>query len=62
MFSKTFPLIVLLGGLTIAATLPRAEAQAPLFSAEARQKPEALLKQMTLDEKIGQLSGNDIER
>jgi len=31
-------------------------AQGPLFSAEARQKAQALLKQMTLDEKIGQLN------
>ena len=33
-----------------------AGAQAPLFSAEAKSKAEALLKQMTLDEKVGQLN------
>jgi beta-glucosidase len=39
---------------TFAAT--SASAQDPLLSNEAKQKAEALLKQMTLDEKIGQLN------
>ena len=33
-----------------------AAAQTPLFSAESGQRAEALLKQMTLDEKVGQLN------
>ena len=33
-----------------------AQAQSNLFSAEAKQKGEALLKQMNLDEKVGQLN------
>jgi beta-glucosidase len=33
-----------------------ADAQVKLFSPEAKQKAEALLKQMTLDEKVGQLN------
>jgi beta-glucosidase len=33
-----------------------ASAQSPLFSPQAKQKAEALLKQMTLDEKVGQLN------
>src|SRR5277367_6608761 len=39
---------------TFAAT--SASAQDPLFSNEAKQKAEALLKQMTLEEKVGQLN------
>ena len=37
-------------------TIPSVAAQDRLFSNEAKQKAEALLKQMTLDEKIGQLN------
>ena len=33
-----------------------AAAQAPIFSPESQQRAEALLKQMTLDEKVGQLN------
>src|SRR3984957_20425142 len=38
------------------AVMPSASAQDRLFSSGARQKAEALLKQMTLDEKVGQLN------
>ena len=37
-------------------TIPSVAAQDRLFSNEAKQKAEALLKQMTLDEKVGQLN------
>jgi len=37
-------------------TIPSVAAQDRLFSNEAEQRAEALLKQMTLDEKIGQLN------
>ncbi len=33
-----------------------AVAQAPLYSAESGRRAQALLKQMTLDEKVGQLN------
>ena len=37
-------------------TIPSVAAQDHLFSNEAKQKAEALLKQMTVDEKVGQLN------
>jgi beta-glucosidase len=37
-------------------TIPSVAAQDRLFSDEAKQKAEALLKQMTVDEKVGQLN------
>jgi beta-glucosidase len=37
-------------------TIPSVAAQDRLFSNEAKQKAEALLKQMTVDEKVGQLN------
>ncbi|MGA2539501.1 MAG: beta-glucosidase BglX [Terracidiphilus sp.] len=43
--------------VSIAAfAIPSVDAQDRLFSAEAKQKAEALLKQMTVDEKVGQLN------
>jgi beta-glucosidase len=39
-----------------AITGPSAGAQARPFSTEAKQKAEALLKQMTVDEEVGQLN------
>ena len=47
---------VLLFGMLAIFAPASASAQDPLFSNEAKQKAEALLKQMTLDEKIGQLN------
>jgi beta-glucosidase len=56
---------MLLNGLFVFGLLPislsavigvSAQAQTAPFSAEAKQKGEALLKQMTLDEKVGQLN------
>jgi beta-glucosidase len=47
---------VLLFGMLAIFAAASASAQDPLFSNEAKQKAEALLKQMTLDEKIGQLN------
>jgi beta-glucosidase len=47
---------VLLFGMLANFAAASASAQDPLFSNEAKQKAEALLKQMTLDEKIGQLN------
>src|SRR5271170_1945069 len=46
----------LLFGMLAIFAATSASAQDPLFSNEAKQKAEALLKQMTLDEKIGQLN------
>ncbi len=46
---------VLLFGMLAIFAAASASAQDPLFSNEAKQKAEALLKLMTLDEKIGQL-------
>ncbi len=46
----------LLFGMLAIFAATSASAQEPLFSNEAKQKAEALLKQMTLDEKIGQLN------
>lgn len=43
-------------GSIVAGCMPLAGAQEPLFSNEAKQKAEALLKQMTVDEKVGQLN------
>jgi len=37
-------------------TIPSAGAQDRLFSNEAKQKAAALLRQMTLDEKVGQVN------
>ena len=45
--------VVAVGLLALASTM--AGAQAVPFNAEARQKAEALLRQMTIDEEIGQL-------
>jgi beta-glucosidase len=50
--SSTFVLFVCLS----AASMTSAAAQSGPFSVEAKQKAEALLKQMTLDEKVGQLN------
>ncbi|HXJ86876.1 MAG TPA: beta-glucosidase BglX [Candidatus Binatia bacterium] len=51
---KKFFVFALLGVAILAAG--SAQAQSSLFSAEAKQKAEALLKQMTLEEKVGQLN------
>ena len=51
---KSLLFIPLCTALSIAPST--AQAQGTPFSSEARQKAEALLKQMTLDEKIGQLN------
>jgi beta-glucosidase len=48
-------LSIILASITTAA-IPSAVAQDRLFSNEAKQKAEALLKQMTVDEKVGQLN------
>jgi beta-glucosidase len=40
----------------VSAVIPSADAQERLFSNQAKHKAEALLKQMTLDEKVGQLN------
>ncbi len=53
--TKLFPFILLFASMA-AVTIPSAGAQDRLFSDEAKQKAEALLKQMTLDEKVGQLN------
>jgi len=46
----------LLSALMATAIVPSASAQDRLFSSGANQKAEALLKQMTVDEKVGQLN------
>jgi beta-glucosidase len=53
--TKLYALSLLLASMT-AVTILSAGAQDRLFSNEAKQKAEALLKQMTLDEKVGQLN------
>ena len=42
--------------VTVLAMGVNTTAQAPLFSADSAQRAQALLKQMTLDEKVGQLN------
>src|SRR5580692_224656 len=56
MVLKKCSAIVLLGVSFSIGSCPIAKAQTSLFSAEAKQQAEALLKQMTLDEKLGQLN------
>jgi beta-glucosidase len=51
-----FRVFGLLLALMATAIVPSASAQDRLFSNAAKQKAEALLKQMTLDEKVGQLN------
>ena len=48
--------IALLGASISIGSCLVADAQAGLFSTQAKQQAEALLKQMTLDEKLGQLN------
>lgn len=56
MHSKQASLFAMLGVALSVAVVPAASAQTRLFSPEAKQKAEALLQQMTLDEKVGQLN------
>jgi beta-glucosidase len=51
-----FSVFSLLLASTAAVVIPSAGAQDRLFSNEAKQKAEVLLKQMTVDEKVGQLN------
>src|SRR5580658_3407279 len=53
--TKLYALSLLLVSIT-SVTIPSVAAQDRVFSNEAKQKAEALLKQMTVDEKIGQLN------
>ncbi len=53
---KKFFAIAMLCASWTAVVCPLAGAQARPFSAQAEQKAKALLKQMTLDEKVGQLN------
>ena len=53
--TELYALSLLLASMS-AVTIPSAGAQDRLFSNETKQKAAALLKQMTLDEKIGQLN------
>ena len=53
--TKLYLLSLLLASMA-ADTIPSAGAQDRLFSNEAKQKAATLLKQMTLDEKVGQLN------
>lgn len=48
--------VLLLAGAFVMVSAVSAEAQIALFSREAREKAEGLLKQMTVDEKVGQLN------
>src|SRR5271163_2867901 len=56
MMLKTCSAIVLLGASFSMVSCHAPNAQTGPFTAEARQKAEILLKQMTLDEKVGQLN------
>lgn len=51
-----FSIFSLILASTAAVVIPSAGAQDRLFSNEAKQKAEVLLKQMTVDEKVGQLN------
>jgi hypothetical protein len=53
--TKLYVLTLLMASIA-AVSIPSAGAQDRFFSNEAKQKAEALLKQMTLDEKVGQLN------
>jgi beta-glucosidase len=53
--TKSYVLSLLLASIA-AVSIPSAGAQDSFFSNEGKQKAEALLKQMTLDEKVGQLN------
>jgi beta-glucosidase len=53
--TKLYALSLLLASMAV-VTIPSAGAQDRLFSNEAKQKAEVLLKQMTVDEKVGQLN------
>lgn len=53
---KTFSVIAAVGIFAAAGFSASAGAQNGPFSIEAKQKAEALLKQMTVDEKVGQLN------
>ena len=55
-FMKTFSVIAAVGIFAAAGFSASAGAQNGPFSIEAKQKAEALLKQMTVDEKVGQLN------
>jgi hypothetical protein len=57
--TKLYALSLLLAS-TATVTIPSAGAQDRLFSNEAKQKAAALLEQMTLDEKVGQLIAGHI--
>src|SRR5262245_12563950 len=52
---KTMRVLHLVVGMTV-ATAGRASAQVPSASSDATRRAQALLRQMTLDEKIGQLN------
>ena len=56
MMSRKCSAIALLGASISIGSCFAAKAQTSPFSIEAKQKAEALLKQMTLDEKLGQLN------
>ena len=52
----SFSFVSMLCASIVAIAGPMASAQTSLFSKEAEQKAQTLLKQMTIDEKIGQLN------
>src|SRR5215472_16865105 len=56
MHLKRLSAFVLLGISSLALSGRLASAQTNLYTSQAKQKAEALLKQMTLDEKVGQLN------
>src|ERR1700757_2300356 len=56
MILKSFSACTLLSILFLVVIYPTAIAQPTLFNPDAKQKAEALLKQMTVDEKVGQLN------
>jgi beta-glucosidase len=56
MLSKTNSVSLVFSITTLLAMSVNAGAQAPIFSAASEQRAQALVKQMTLDEKVGQLN------
>ncbi|HUY95850.1 MAG TPA: hypothetical protein VMU71_11150, partial [Terracidiphilus sp.] len=56
MFQKRTLALLLFSSFAVCSTLSQAAAQSALTFDQADQKARALLKQMTLDEKIGQMN------
>src|SRR6266567_3435999 len=56
MFQKRISVLIRMSAFTLAMAAPAAFAQPSPFSPESEQRARALLKQMTIEEKVGQLT------